>query len=45
MFLKTVTTLRAQNGSEGMKKSDADAGYLGDEKGLAENEKEAQKRL
>ena len=45
MFLKTVTTLRAQNGSEGMKKSAAAAGFLGDAEGLAAHANAARIRL
>ena len=35
MFLKTVTTLRAEKGKTGTLKSTAAAGYLGDSEGLA----------
>jgi histidinol dehydrogenase len=35
MFLKTVTTLRAEMGKPGTLKSSAAAGYLGDSEGLA----------
>ena len=35
MFLKTVTTLRAEKGKPGTLKSTAAAGYLGDVEGLA----------
>ncbi|MBP5520180.1 MAG: histidinol dehydrogenase [Treponema sp.] len=35
MFLKTVTTLRAEKGKSGTLKSTAAAGYLGDSEGLA----------
>ena len=35
MFLKTVTTLRAEKGKPGTLKSTAAAGYLGDSEGLA----------
>ena len=35
MFLKTVTTLRAEKGKPGTLKSSAAAGYLGDSEGLA----------
>ena len=35
MFLKTVTTLRAEKGKPGTLKSSAAAGYLGDAEGLA----------
>ena len=35
MFLKTVTTLRAEEGKSGTLKSSAAAGYLGDSEGLA----------
>ncbi len=35
MFLKTVTTLRAEQGKPGTLKSTAAAGYLGDSEGLA----------
>ena len=45
MFLKTVTTLRAQKDSEGMKKSAAAAGFLGDAEGLAAHANAARIRL
>lgn len=45
VFLKTVTTLRAVKGSEGMKKSAAAAGALGDAEGLAAHAAAARIRL
>ena len=45
MFLKTVTTLRAKEGSEGMKNSAVAAGALGDAEGLAAHAKAARIRL
>ena len=45
MFIKTVTTLRAQNGSEGMEKSATAAGFLGDAEGLAAHANAARIRL
>lgn len=44
-FLKTVTTLRAEKGSEGMKKSAIAAGNLGDAEGLSAHAKAARIRL
>lgn len=45
VFLKTVTTLRAENGSTGMKKSAEAAGFLGDAEGLAAHANAARIRL
>ena len=45
VFLKTVTTLRAEKGSEGLKKSAAAAGFLGDAEGLAAHAHAARIRL
>ena len=45
VFLKTVTTLRADKGSEGMKKSAVAAGALGDAEGLAAHARAARIRL
>ena len=45
MFLKTVTTLRAKEDSEGMKNSAVAAGALGDAEGLAAHAKAARIRL
>lgn len=45
VFLKTVTTLRAEKGSEGMKKSADAAGFLGDAEGLVAHAKAARIRL
>ena len=45
VFLKTVTTLRAVEGSEGMKKSAVAAGALGDAEGLAAHAAAARIRL
>lgn len=44
-FLKTVTTLRAEKGSEGMKKSAIAAGNLGDAEGLSAHARAARIRL
>lgn len=45
MFLKTVTTLRAKKGSEGMIKSATSAGFMGDAEGLAAHARAARIRL
>ncbi len=45
VFLKTVTTLRAKAGSEGMVKSAKAAGFLGDAEGLAAHAHAARIRL
>lgn len=45
VFLKTVTTLRAVEGSEGMKKSAVAAGIIGDAEGLAAHAAAARIRL
>lgn len=45
VFLKTVTTLRAKEGSEGMIKSATAAGFLGDAEGLAAHAAAARIRL
>lgn len=45
VFLKTVTTLRAKAGSEGMIKSATAAGFLGDAEGLAAHAHAARIRL
>lgn len=45
VFLKTVTTLRAEKDSEGMKKSAVAAGNLGDAEGLAAHARAARLRL
>ena len=45
MFLKTVTTLRAKEGSSGVVKSAAAAGYLGDAEGLAGHANAARIRI
>lgn len=45
VFLKTVTTLRAEKGSEGLKKSAVAAGFLGDAEGLAAHAHAARIRL
>ena len=45
MFLKTVTTLRAKPGSEGMKKSAEAAGFFGDAEGLNAHARAARIRL
>ena len=45
VFLKTVTTLRAKAGSEGMKNSANAAGSLGDAEGLAAHARAARIRL
>lgn len=45
VFLKTVTTLRAKEGSEGMKKSAEAAGALGDAEGLSAHARAARIRL
>lgn len=45
VFLKTVTTLRAESGSEGMKNSALAAGALGDAEGLAAHARAARIRL
>ena len=45
VFLKTVTTLRAKQGSDGMKKSATAAGFIGDAEGLAAHAKAARIRL
>lgn len=45
VFLKTVTTLRAKDGSEGMIKSATAAGFLGDAEGLAAHAAAARIRL
>lgn len=45
VFLKTVTTLRAEKGSVGMKKSAEAAGFLGDAEGLAAHANAARIRL
>ena len=45
VFLKTVTTLRAKAGSEGMKNSANAAGALGDAEGLAAHARAARIRL
>ena len=45
MLFRSVTTLRAVKGSEGMKKSAAAAGALGDAEGLAAHAAAARIRL
>lgn len=45
MFLKTVTTLRTVEGSEGSQKSASASGYLGDAEGLCAHAKAARLRL
>ena len=45
VFLKTVTTLRAQSGSEGMLRSASAAGNLGDAEGLAAHARAARIRM
>lgn len=45
MFIKTVTTLRTVEGSEGSQKSATASGYLGDAEGLAAHAKAARLRL
>ena len=45
VFLKTVTTLRAEKDSEGLKKSATAAGFLGDAEGLAAHAHAARIRL
>lgn len=45
MFLKTVTTLRAENGKSGMLKSAAAASYLGDCEGLSGHARAARIRI
>ena len=45
MFLKTVTTLRAEKKKAGLVKSSIAAGYLGDLEGLAGHAKAARIRL
>lgn len=45
VFLKTVTTLRAEKESEGLVKSAVAAGYLGDSEGLSAHAKAARLRL
>ncbi len=45
VFIKTVTTLRTIDGSEGAKKSAVAAGFLGDAEGLAAHAKAARIRL
>lgn len=45
VFLKTVTTLRAKEGSEGMIKSATAAGFLGDAEGLSAHAAAARIRL
>lgn len=45
MFLKTVTTLRTKEGSAGVYRSAAAAGYLGDSEGLAGHARAARIRI
>ncbi len=45
MFLKTLTTLRVEEGKTGMIKSAVAAGYLGDSEGLAGHARAARIRL
>ena len=45
VFLKTVTTLRAEKSGKGMKKSAEAAGFLGDAEGLAAHARAARLRL
>ena len=45
MFIKTVTTLRTVEGSEGSQKSATASGFLGDAEGLAAHAKAARLRL
>ena len=44
-FLKTVTTLRAKNGSEGAVASAKASGFIGDAEGLAAHARAARIRL
>ena len=45
MFLKTVTTLRAEEKKSGTLRSSAAAGYLGDAEGLAGHARAARIRM